>query len=68
MLLNPRQQMVEITGTTFQRANNKRISRIGFNSEFPAIDSQENIADKVCCPFVSIHKIMIDDQGLKKRG
>ena len=68
MLLNPRQQVVEITATILQRANDKRISRIRFNSEFPAIDSQENIADKVRGPFVSIHKSMIADQGLKQRG
>lgn len=47
MLLNPGQQMVEITGTILQRANDKRMSRFGFNSKFPAIDSQENIADYV---------------------
>jgi hypothetical protein len=68
MLLNPGQQMIKITATTLQRANDKRISRVGLNSEFPAIDSQENIADKVCCPFVSVYKSMIADQGFKQRG
>ena len=68
MLLNPGKQMVEITVTILKRANDKRMSRFGFNSKFPAIDSQEYIADKERCPFVSVHKSMIADQGLKQRG
>ena len=60
--------MVEITGSVLKRANDKRMSGVGFNSEFPAIEPQENIADKERCTFVSVHKSMIADQGLKQRG
>lgn len=60
--------MVEITGPVLKRANDKRMSCLGFNDELPAIEPQENIADKERCTFISIHKSMIADQGLEQGG
>lgn len=66
VLLDPWQQVVEITRSILKRANDKSMCGVGFNSELPAMEPQEDIAEKKRCTFITIHKSMIADQGLKQ--
>ena len=68
VLLYPGQQVLIITQTLFERADNKLISSIRINFQLPAVEAQKNITREKRHSLVAVHESMITDQRFKQCG
>src|SRR5687767_11762868 len=62
----PRQEMVEVGGPRFQKADEKTMRRVGIGHDLPAIHSQKGVGSEKSHAFVAVHERVIHQERLEQ--